>query len=357
MELFMMLSDTQNVFDILEYVDILRLEGTSRLDEHKKGELSQFFTPAPIGRLMASMLENITPETKNIHILDAGAGVGILFAAAIAELLHREIRPEHIRITACEIDETLLEYTYETLRFCQQACEHVGVHFSYEVVQGDFIEYGVDLLEENLFSARERPLFTHAILNPPYHKIASSSKTRKLLHSVGIESTNLYAAFMAIVARLLVSNGELVAITPRSFCNGPYFKSFRQAFLKDMMLRHIHVFESRQNTFNDDVLQESVVLHAIKGRCMRGAETVVISSSTTSADDLVLSHDVAYEQVVDPHDAQSFIRIVPDEVGYGVIERMTRFCSSLEDLGLSVSTGRVVDFRAPLWKNIQAEYS
>jgi adenine-specific DNA-methyltransferase len=25
--------------------------------------------------------------------------------------------------------------------------------------------------------------------------------------------------------------GELVAITPRSFCNGPYFRAFRESFL------------------------------------------------------------------------------------------------------------------------------
>ena len=341
-----MLSHPQKVFDVLEYADILRLTATSKLDECKRIALSQFFTPAPIARLMASMFENMSTNAKHVHILDAGSGVGILSVAAITELLQRDRRPDYIQVTVCEIDEALIEFTHQSLARCQQLCEHESVRFSFEVVPGDFIAYGVDLLEESLFSAHERPVFTHAILNPPYHKIASSSKTRKLLHSIGIESTNLYAAFMAIIARLLSPAGELVAITPRSFCNGPYFKSFRQAFLKEMTLRHIHVFESRQHTFEDEVLQENVILHAIKGKGAKDADSVVISSSTMSNDDLILSHKVAYEQVVSPHDAQSFIHIVPDDMGYQVVEKMANFHLSLEDLGLNVSTGRVVDFRA-----------
>jgi adenine-specific DNA-methyltransferase len=40
---------------------------------------------------------------------------------------------------------------------------------------------------------------------------------------------------------LLDRSGELVAITPRSFCNGPYFKPFREDFLEAMSLRRLHV--------------------------------------------------------------------------------------------------------------------
>ena len=339
-----MLSDTQNILDVLEYADSLRLDAVQRLDEDRKVALSQFFTAAPVACLMASMFDDTTAKTSSaIHVLDAGTG--ILFAAAVAELLRREVRPECICVTACEIDENLIDYTHKSLHLCQQLCKDVGIHFSYEVVQGDFIQYGVDLLEESLFSTHQRPVFTHAILNPPYSKIASSSKTRKLLHSIGIESTNIYAAFLAVVARLLSPAGELVAITPRSFCNGPYFKSFRQAFLDEMTLRHIHVFESRQDTF-DDVLQENVILHALKRKCVKDADRIIISSSTKSFDELILSREVNYEQVIHPRDTQSFIHIVPDDMGHQVVKKMAKFHSSLENLGLSVSTGRVVDFRA-----------
>ena len=39
---------------------------------------------------------------------------------------------------------------------------------------------------------------------------------------------------------------KMVAIIPRSFCNGPYFKPFREQFFSMMSLRHIHVFEKAE---------------------------------------------------------------------------------------------------------------
>ena len=57
----------------------------------------------------------------------------------------------------------------------------------------------------------------------------------------------------------------MVAIVPRSFCNGPYFKPFREQFFSLMNLRHVHVFEKRDSAFEDDeVLQENIIIHAVK---------------------------------------------------------------------------------------------
>ena len=65
--------------------------------------------------------------------------------------------------------------------------------------------------------------------------------------------------------RLVRPGGELAAITPRSFCNGPYFRAFRKQFLAEMALRRLHLFETRHEAFKDDgVLQEILMLHATK---------------------------------------------------------------------------------------------
>src|SRR5260370_18090441 len=69
---------------------------------------------------------------------------------------------------------------------------------------------------------------------------------------------NIYAFFLAAAAQMLRPGGELVAITPRSFCNGLYFRGFRHWFFEKMALDHIHIFESRPETF-PDVLQESLI--------------------------------------------------------------------------------------------------
>lgn len=329
--------------DLLEYVDFFRLDARRKQDRERQVALGQFFTPAPVARLMASMVEC---TSASINILDAGAGVGSLFAACVAMLCQREKRPEKISVTAYEIDESLIEYLQTTLRLCELACERVGIEFVGAIHQKDFLLAGVEMLQNTLFSdVSDKPSFNCAILNPPYRKIQTKSEARKLLQTVGIEASNLYAGFLALSMRLLEPSGEIVAITPRSFCNGPYFRDFRKDFLHTLSLRRLHVFESRMEAFNDDaVLQENIIFHAIKEQ--EKPEKVCISSSIDLFDETPPVHVVPYERIVHPDDPQSFIRIVQNQGDEKVVQHMSAFHISLDDLGITVSTGKVVDFRA-----------
>lgn len=327
--------------DLLEQIELLRLVLQKRLNAEQKVRLGQFFTPSAVAAMMASMFTGNEPY---IHILDAGAGIGVLFAAYVDELCQRVQKPQHIHVTACEIDEALMPYLKETLHLCQQRCEWAGITFSSDLVLQDFVDYGVELLNTNLFSSMRKPPFNYAVLNPPYRKIQSASTTRKLLSSVGIETSNLYAGFLALVAQLLEPYGEMVAITPRSFCNGPYFKRFRKDFLRTMAFQHIHIFETRTHTFHDDdVLQENIIFHARKD--VKKPSTVTVTTGIQVDDDFMLARHVAYEQIIHPDDAEAFIHLVPDELGQQVTTQMACFHTTLEDLSLNVSTGRVVDFR------------
>jgi len=325
-----------------ERVDFLRLDASRRLNEDSKAAMGQFLTPMPIARLMATMLAYNTPT---VHILDAGAGVGSLFAACVAELCHRQVKPKLIQVTAYELDAGLAEYLAETMLLCEKECRQADIQFTGTILQTDFIKSAVEYLDGGLFSPASKPSFTCAILNPPYRKIHTESETRKLLRLIGVETSNLYTAFLAASAQLLEPSGELVAITPRSFCNGPYFTSFRKSFLKTMALDRLHLFESRQQAFSDDeVLQENVIFHAIKEQTK--PEHITITSSEGPEDEFMSSREVSYSQVIHPEDTQAFIHIVPDKIGEWVAERMMQFHCTLEDLDLEVSTGRVVDFRA-----------
>jgi adenine-specific DNA-methyltransferase len=76
-----------------------------------------------------------------------------------------------------------------------------------------------------------------------------------------LRSALIYAIFMAISARLLKENGELIFITPRSYASGSYFKLFREYFFKIIEIDNVHLFVSRKDTFNrDKVLQETVII-------------------------------------------------------------------------------------------------
>jgi adenine-specific DNA-methyltransferase len=236
-----------------------------------------------------------------------------------------------------------------TMDACQRLCEERGIAFEGRLVHGDFIDLAVSTLRPSLFTTdlmASLGAFTAAIVNPPYLKINSASHVRGCLRSVGVEASNLYTAFMALSIKLLEPGGELVSITPRSFCNGPYFKHFRHAFLGEMTLRRLHLFESRQAAFRDDaVLQENVILAARKGRGTADTH-VTISTSAGPADDSIVERHVPYTRVVHPGDQEAFIRIVERESGDRVAELIAACPASLADLQLSVSTGRVVDFRS-----------
>ena len=255
--------------------------------------------------------------------------------------------------TDCELDEALIESLHATLHGCQQECERAGVRFSATVLNEDFIAAAVPMVRGDLFASHQ-PRFNAAIVNPPYRKIRSDSSTRLLLRSAGIETGNLYTGFVALITKLLADRGELVAITPRSFCNGPYFKPFRTDFLETMSLRRLHVFESRSAAFSrDDVLQENIILHAVKGAAK--PEQVIISSSSGASGSSVTEREVAYREVVSPDDAEQFIHLAEGDAQDSARAVMGRLSASLPDLGLSVSTGRVVDFRAKEFLRQQPE--
>ena len=152
------------------------------------------------------------------------------------------------------------------------------------------------------------PTFDAAIANPPYRKINTDSAERRALLSVGIETSNLYTGFIALIQRLLVPGGQLVRITPRSFCNGPYFRPFREDFLSQLELRRLHVFESRQAAFRDDsVLQENIIFHAVKGR--RQPRELTVSSSSGEHGANITEAVFPFAKIVHSHDAEKFIHI------------------------------------------------
>ncbi|HEY6351961.1 MAG TPA: BsuBI/PstI family type II restriction endonuclease [Candidatus Angelobacter sp.] len=325
---------------LIEAVDFFRLDASRKLDAERRTEFGQFMTPPNTARLMASMFR---ADADHLALLDAGAGVGSLTAAFISEITSRVKKPASICVTAYEIEPAFLGYLKGTLDYCRKTCEANGINFTFDLIARDFIEAGAHGLRQEMFVPVRR--FNCAILNPPYRKINSDSQARLMLRELGVETSNLYAGFLSVVLMLLAPGGELVAITPRSFCNGPYFKPFRKLLLDKLTIRRIHVFDSREVAFaEDEVLQENIILSGAKGGNRDGK--VTISTSRGPGDDCVTLREIDYGQVVQPGDLEYFIRVVPDELSASVAERMGQLYCTLQEHNVQVSTGRVVDFRA-----------
>jgi adenine-specific DNA-methyltransferase len=246
-------------------------------------------------------------------------------------------------VTAVEVDHTLGDALTETLRDCERTARELGTELSFEIAPEDFVAWGAAHAQASLDAVDEPSEFDVVIQNPPYGKVQRGSAVRHYLSILGVDVPNVYAAFLAMSTRLLAANGQIVAITPRSFCNGTYFRSFRRDFLHRIGLDKVSVFHERDALFADSaVLQETIVFSGTLGS---RPDKVVISTARGYLD---RPHErvIPYTDLVVPGDPEQFIRIPTDAEDDQNAALMAQLPATLDDLGVQVSTGRVVDFRA-----------
>lgn len=330
---------------LLELAEQSRKEANKQLNPKTKSALGQFMTPSPICLFMASLFDRIEGEVK---LLDPGCGVGSLSAAFVDRALSLGVG--RIELDAYDIEGIMLPFLNSTLEAC---ADEFGENFSFKINNKDYILETSSLLE-NALNYGGIETYSHVIMNPPYKKILSSSSHRVSMSNAGIETVNLYSGFVALALKQLKKGGELVAIIPRSFCNGPYYQPFREQLLAETAIKHIHIFESRNNAFSEDeVLQENIIIHCVKG--ISQSEVTITSSPTsdfhideetgqvTTTD--MTQRTVSIDKIVNPADKQKFIHIAASPREQDIIERLSPFTSTLDDLKIQISTGPVVNFR------------
>jgi len=292
-----------------------------------KSALGQYMTPSNISMFMVSLFSR---RQGPLHLLDPGAGQGSLSCAFLEAWESGYFSFQPGTLNTFEIDGELLPALQKNIEK-----EKKYLPITLNINNTDFIEYAVYRIMH-----RERP-YTHAILNPPYKKINSNSRHRLVLRDVGIETVNLYSAFVALSLTLLCPGGQMVAIIPRSFCNGPYFKSFRELILRRASISHIHLFEARNKAFKVyKVLQENIIMK-LERDTQQGDITVSISTDDSLSDYSTTSYP--FNKIVYPDDSESFLHI-PTQ-GNDTLSYPDAFGHTLAEIGLEVSTGPVVDFR------------
>lgn len=312
-------------------VDARRREAMAALDVDAQRTLGQFFTSKSAADLVAMMPQLLDRGT--MRVLDPGAGVGSL-TAALVERAIREAPSLSLELVAVELDVCVVPQLQETLTDCVKEGARHGMTIDTQLLQMDFLLDGV----EALFG--DTPLsngFDFVIMNPPYAKLPANSRERKAMSKLGWECPNTYAAFMAMGMELLKPGGQMTAIVPRSFANGSYFERFRQRLVGASAIRRVHTFESRSAVFAEmGVLQENVIITTERD----GRRGVVDLTFSRSHDDKALNRSVPHTAVVDPKDPKVLIRIPNKDCTLPASAQQT-----INDLGVAVSTGKVVEFR------------
>jgi adenine-specific DNA-methyltransferase len=326
--------------NLLSRADASRKIANGKLKVETKSAFGQYMTPASVASFMASLFP--ATSEKQITLLDPGAGVGCLTSAFIEHLCKTQSLKQ-IDVDTYEIDPVMRPYLATNLDLCKTTAAKKGSSLTWRIISEDFIiEASRKVASFNSLWVEDTKKFTHCIMNPPYKKISSSSRHRACLRLAGIETVNLYSAFVALSLFLLKEGGYLVAIIPRSFCNGPYYRPFREFILKHSAVRRIHLFGSRNQAFKEDrVLQENIII-AFEKSGGQGKVTVSTSTDDTFSDFAISQYP--FQQIVREEDKELFIHI-PTTADADFLDDAEAICNTLSDIDIQVSTGPVVDFR------------
>ena len=297
------------------------------MTDRDKALWGQYFTPPSVASFMASLIDPM--PGNRVRILDPGAGTGILGAMAVVAALSKGAESAHL--VAVEYEPRAARALRQTLGLLTRKCPN---RLTFEIVEDDFLR-----IAEPSLTGRQLPRdFDVVISNPPYFKM-SPSKPR------GGRAPNAYARFMEMSAGLLCTGGQMVFIVPRSFASGLYFKNFRRELRRHSRLERVHIFASRREAFKQDsVLQENVIVKY--RRADHRTPTVAFSSSDSPADlDSPNVHEIPRDVVEPRHHPQSLTLFPANRRDIEVVRRVQSWPSSLEELGLQISTGPVVPFR------------
>lgn len=300
-------------------------------DEQK--QLGQFMTPAPIARFMAArFVADRDWAGRTVRLLDPAAGSGVLGAALVEAAVSSSARPSRIELLLCEIDAAMLPLLEICAAELASFCARHGVEFECLIQGGDFLA--------SALARSGKPTLDAVIANPPYFKLAGRDERARAFAHVVHGQPNIYALFMASCASLLRPGGAFGFITPRSWTNGAYFRALRIHLLARLALDGLHLFDSRQAHFQaDDVLQEALITW---GTAAKPQSTISISTSA-GASDLNSSKLTSWP-------AHLVIGAVPEQMVAIPDAKAAHSLGGLQlrlhSLGLKVSTGAVVGFRA-----------
>ena len=372
-----------DVGELLRLADVLNSELESCRGRVERSGRGQFTTPSEAAWAMASLVE---PAGGALRVVDAGAGAGALMLALVAVAVERG-GLEWLSVDLVETDRRALNLLETAARAAHSTAEAHGLRLETRIADSDFCD---------LVSWDGGGRFDVAILNPPYMKLKASDPCRRMVRRRhGVDCPNLYAAFLTVAVASLDDGGQLVAITPRSFANGLYFTGFRRHLTDVASFSRVVLFDRRDRVFrSSSVLQETVIFSMRKTAApSHGAlsddilpddasSSSVLSDSIsledTLSDNMLLdgessdgvllngvssdglvrvetrcdhlsepheTHDVPHDRIVQPHDAHRFINLPGNPEAVQAAEQLAALPDDLGSMGLTVSTGPVVDFR------------
>ena len=328
-----------------QYAERLGREYADASIQKEKKHKGQFFTPLAISMFMGGLAT--LPNKNEVSILDPGCGLAILSCALIEHLVEHSSLA-HVVLTLYETDKKVLPLTESVLNYLRVWCSERKISLEYQLKEADFVLDNCERLDgvDTMFGGMSgADSYDYIISNPPYFKLAKDDVHTRSCAGIVDGQTNIYALFMAICAKMLAEDGQMVFITPRSFASGRYFQSFRDFLFKHVQIDLIHLFNTRKDTFaKDEVLQELVIMLMRP----RGNQSSITVSYSQGIRDLAHPYQKEYAaaDIVNVDSEEKVIYLPVDGRDEAILGLFRSWDGNMEKYGIKISTGPVVAFRA-----------
>ena len=323
---------------MIDYIVDKTYEYIEQMPKAQRKKYGQFFTSRETALFMAGLFD-VPKDKAYLSILDPGAGSGVL-STALLERLQTYPQVQGVELVCYETDEKVIPLLKNNLEW---VCQHTDLDLTYHIVPDNYILS--QMLDYNaMIGAEANPKkYDMVIGNPPYMKVLKDAPEARAMPDVCYGAPNLYFLFAAMSLFNLKEEGELVYIIPRSWTSGAYFKQFRQKFLKDGVLEHIHLFVSRDKVFEkESVLQETIIIKLRKTK--NPPEKVTITTTQNNQDFSELTtFEAPYHTVVAGDD--TYVYLVTNQTEVEILDQLSVWKDTLPSLGLKMKTGLTVDFR------------
>lgn len=291
--------------------------------------LGRYFTPKATAALLADGLP--IPEREELRLLDAGAGTGILTAAAI-EAICRAGHVRRVIVDAYETDGRFTPVLADNLERIRRRARHdYGVRLEIHVIAEDFLADAHGLAEPS-----ECKRYDIVLLSPPTGVPAEGSSAEAFCRRVLPRGTDLALLFAEAAAARLADAGVMAAILPLSFADSIHAAPLRERLFARAPLIALTLDGGRRGQRRDKTMLAYF---------RYGEEPEALSVRVMGEGGLRELSPIPYHVAVFSSEYKVLLAKSNEDVA--LVRTMDSLPCRLSDFGLVVKTGLAISARYP----------